>query len=353
MTPDEVSTLKYAGQVLVENFSSMVPLTFFYGAYVLLASLAMYNLLAKPTKTTSTWVLCSMLSLIFLVTTAYFCLFVAFCFKLISGALIDNTELALSDRLEIASASTLQITLAELWVSGSGNSLPFIFTDGIVVWRAWAVWGGRRNVIILPVLTLLATLGLSMASAIIVTITSTSTPDFVQGQVENLGIAGSTMSLATNLMAVILIGVKAYQHHKFMKDTIGQGYSPSGKVLIFLTESGSVYLAFQIITLCLTTTDSTPLTTLDAVDAIWINIMNIFSAAYPSLVILIANSRYSIANTTRGSGDKHPGTHISFAQPVPQGTLASTEICVEERIQSSAERHTEKGSESQDPKYVV
>ncbi|KAJ7587283.1 hypothetical protein C8J56DRAFT_1165337, partial [Mycena floridula] len=332
MTPDEVSTLKYAGQVLVENFSSMVPLTFFYGAYVLLASLAMYNLLAKPTKTASTWVLCFMLSLIFLVTTAYFCLFVAFCFKLISGALIDNTELALSDRLEIASASTLQITLAELWVSGSGNSLPFIFTD---------------------VLTLLATLGLSMASAIIVTITSTSTPDFVQGQVENLGIAGSTMSLATNLMAVILIGVKAYQHHKFMKDTIGQGYSPSGKVLIFLTESGSVYLAFQIITLCLTTTDSTPLTTLDAVDAIWINMMNIFSAAYPSLVILIANSRYSIANTTRGSGDKHPGTHISFARPVPQGTLASTEICAEERIQSSAERHTEKGSESQDPKYVV
>ncbi|KAJ7586823.1 hypothetical protein C8J56DRAFT_1165113, partial [Mycena floridula] len=209
MTPDEVSTLKYAGQVLVENFSSMVPLTFFYGAYVLLASLAMYNLLAKPTKTTSTWVLCSMLSLIFLVTTAYFCLFVAFCFKIISGALIDNTELALSDRLEIASASNLQITLTELWVSGSGNSLPFIFTDGIVVWRAWAVWGGRRNVIILPVLTLLATLGLSMASAIIVTITSTSTPDFVQGQVENLGIAGSIMSLAINLMAVILIGVKA------------------------------------------------------------------------------------------------------------------------------------------------
>ncbi|KAJ7575300.1 hypothetical protein C8J56DRAFT_1172192, partial [Mycena floridula] len=295
MTPDETLLLKHAGQVLVDNFASLVVGTFCYGTkhlsveilifvadqdtpgvYVLLASLSVYHLLLKHNKTTATWALCALLTLIFLISTASFRLDVAFCFKLTIGALIKNPELELLERFEIANASITQIDLAYGWLNGNSNSLLLIFGDSIVVWRAWAIWHGQRSVIILPGLTLLATFVLFLAENILQTITSVD-PDFVHGNVANLLFAGATMSIVTNLIAIILIGLKTYQHWKFMKDTIGPGRSAAGKVLMFLTESGIVYIGFQIINICLATTDTTQGTALDIAAQIWNNIMSTVS----------------------------------------------------------------------------
>ncbi|KAJ7575367.1 hypothetical protein C8J56DRAFT_1172211, partial [Mycena floridula] len=362
MTPDESLLLKHAGQVLVQDFASVVVLAFCYGlehlsmetlnfvtdwgvlgVYVLLASLAMYHLLLKHNKTTATWALCALLTLIFLITTASFCLGVAICFKLIIGALIENSELELLERLEIATANNRQITLADTWLDGNSNSLLVMLGDGIVVWRAWAIWHGQQSVIILPGLTLLATFALFLASNILQTITLFS-PHFVDGKVANLVIAGATMSIVTNLIATILIGLKTYQHWKFMKDTIGSGYSAAGKVLMFLTESGIVYIAFQIIDLCLSVVDTTQGTALDIAAEIWGPIMNTVSAIYPSLIILIVTNQHSISHITHRStgvagGDRNPGTHISFAHSAPQGTTDSTEDQAEAAVQSMIERH--------------
>ncbi|KAJ7575358.1 hypothetical protein C8J56DRAFT_1119789 [Mycena floridula] len=332
MTPDETLLLKHAGQVSVEDFASMVVLTFCYGAehlsveslifvadqdapgiYVLLASLAIYHLLLKHNKTAATWVLCALLTVIFLMATASFCLFVASCFKLMIEALIKNPELELSERLEIANASTTQIILAEVWLSANSNSLLLIFGDGIVVWRAWAVWHDRRSVIILPGLTLLATFG-------------------------------AAMSIVTNLIAIILIGLKTYVYSN-------PGRSAAGKVLMFLTESGIVYIGFQA--------DTTQGTALDIAAEIWNDIMNIVSAIYPSLVILIVTNQHSISHFTHGStgvaGGDNPGTHISFAHPASQGTTDSTEDQVEAAVQSMIERHhdIEKVSEAREMKDLV
>ncbi|KAJ7575337.1 hypothetical protein C8J56DRAFT_1032567 [Mycena floridula] len=335
MTPDETLLLKHAGQVLVEDFASV---TFCYGAehlsveslifvadqdvsgvYVLLASLAIYYLLLKHNKTTATWALCALLTLIFLVSTASFCIFVASCFKLMIGALIENPELELLERLEIANASTNQLALAQLWLNGSTNSPLLIFGDG---------------------LTLLATFG-----NILQTIISVD-PAFLYGKVASLLIAGAAMSIVTNLMATILIGLKTYQHWKFMKDTIGPGRSAAGKVLMFLTESGIVYIGFQG-------------TALDIATRIWIIIVTIILAIYPSLVILIVTNQHSISHFTHGStgvaGGDNPGTHISFAHPASQGTTDSTEDQVEAAVQSMIERHhdIEKVSEARGMRDLV
>ncbi|KAJ7575364.1 hypothetical protein C8J56DRAFT_1032576 [Mycena floridula] len=380
MIPDETLVLKHAGQVLVENFTSVVVLTFCYGAgylsveslifvadqdapgvYVLLASLAMYQLLLKHNKTTATWALCALLTVIFLITTASFCLFVAICFKLMIGALIKNPELELSERLAIANASINQITLANSWLGGEINSLLLIFGDGIVVWRAWAIWHGQHSVIILPGLTLLTTFALFLAQNILQTTTSNA-PNFVDGKLWSLLIAGAIMSTVTNLMAIILIGLKTYQHWKFMKDTIGAGGSAAGKVLMFLTESGIVYIGFQIINFSLATADTTGGTALDLASQIWNLIVNTVSAIYPTLVILIVTNQYSISHITHGStgvvgGDRNPGTHISFAHSAPQGTTDSTENRdqAETAVRSMIERHhdIEKVSEAREMKALV
>ncbi|KAJ7575389.1 hypothetical protein C8J56DRAFT_1172221 [Mycena floridula] len=376
MTPDETLLLRNAGQILVENFASVVTLTFCYGAeylsmdshlftdqdvpgvYVLLASLAMYPLLLKHNKTTATWTLCALLTMIFLITTASFCLFVAICFKLIIGALIKNTELELLERLEIANASTKQITLAFGWLNGDSNSLLLIFGDGIVVWRAWAIWHGRHSVIILPGSTLLATFALFLAHNILQTI-SLIRPNFFYGKVASLLIAGATMSIVTNLIAIVLIGLKAYQHWKFMKDTIGSGASAVGKVLMFL-KSGIVYIGLQIIDILLANLDTTDSTALDNAALIWGNIKHIVTAIYPSLVILIVTNQHSICHTTDGSndvagGDRSLGTHISFAHSASEGTTDSMESQTDAALQSIIERHPdiEKVSEAREIKDLV
>ncbi|KAJ7575304.1 hypothetical protein C8J56DRAFT_1119667 [Mycena floridula] len=238
------------------------------------------------------------------------------------------------------------------------RSLLLIFGDGIVVWRAWAIWHGQRSVIILPGLTLLATFALLLAVNILNTIAFVD-PNFAHGKVASLQIAGATMSIVTNLMATNLIGLKTYQHWKFMKDTIGPGRSAAGKVLMFLTESGIVYIGFQIINTCLSSIDTNLGTALDIATRIWASIMITVSAIYPSLVILIVTNQHSISHITHGStgvaGGDNPGTHISFAHPASQGTTDSTEDQVEAAVKLMIERHhdIEKVSEAREMRDLV
>ncbi|KAJ7585836.1 hypothetical protein C8J56DRAFT_1052189 [Mycena floridula] len=305
-----------------------------------------------------------MLAILFSITTTYFCLYVASGFKLMIGALINNTDLELLERFEVADSSIQPLNLAQEWISGSGYGLIFVFGDGIVVWRAWAVWSDQQSVIILPALTLLATFGLGLCflnvlliyinyQATFLTVCSMQTiastvPGIVSGAIGALLTVASALSIATNLIAVLLIGFKAYQHWKFMKDTVGVGTSAAVKVLMFLTESGIVYVLFQIINLSLGVADITIGTPLDEAANIWTEIMTIFSAAYPNLVILIVYNQHSITRVMEGSTtrSKNVGTHISFAQlPPQQGTTVTDSIMIRSQtdngFQASVARSTE------------
>ncbi|KAJ7585875.1 hypothetical protein C8J56DRAFT_891737 [Mycena floridula] len=293
-----------------------------------------------------------MLAIIFSITTTYFCLYVAAGFKLMIGALIDNTDLELVEKFEVADSSIQTLELALDWINGNGNGLTFIFGDGIVVWRAWAVWSNQQSVIILPALTLLATFATSLTVCVIQTIES-NVSDIFGGTIAALANAGSALSIATNLIAVLLIGFKAYQHWKFMKDTVGVGTSAAGRVLMLLTESGIVYVIFQIINFSLSVANKADGTPLKGTTDIWGAIMIIFSAAYPSLVILIVYNQYSIARLTEGStaGSRNLGTRISFAQPPPQqGTTDTDSIMIRSQgdngFQASGARPTEEVSEA-------
>ncbi|KAJ7600071.1 hypothetical protein C8J56DRAFT_1072786 [Mycena floridula] len=283
-----------------------------------------------------------MLAILFSITTTYFCLYVAARFTLLIGSLIENTDLELLERFGVADRSTLPLELAQRWIGDNGDGLLFVFSDGIVVWRAWAVWSDQQSVIILPALTLLATFVCSIQ-----TIESTSS-NFFSGTIGGLLTATSALSIATNLIAVLLIGFKAYQHWKFMKDTLGVGVSAAGKVLMFLTESGIVYVISQIINFSLSVVDNTNGTPLDETTSIFSVIMIIFSAAYPSLIILIVYNQHSIARFTEGStaGSRNVGTHISFARlPPQQGTTVTDSILIRSQtdngFQASAARPAE------------
>ncbi|KAJ7596245.1 hypothetical protein C8J56DRAFT_1116803 [Mycena floridula] len=264
-----------------------------------------------------------MLAILFSITTAYFSLYVAASFKLMIGHLIDNTDMELSEKFEVADHSVLPLELALRWISGNGYGLMFVFGDGIVVWRAWAVWLEQPRVVIFPALTLLATFVCSMQTV------ESAAPNVLYGVIGALANAAFSLSIATNLIAVLLIGFKAYQHWTFMKDAVGVGSSAAGKVLMFLTESGILlHPQFQIINFSLSvvsTTDTSPL--YEAAD-IWGVTMIIFSAVYPSLVILIVYNQHSIARVTEGSTSRNLETHISFARSPLKGTTTTDSIMI-------------------------
>ncbi|KAJ7585863.1 hypothetical protein C8J56DRAFT_891724 [Mycena floridula] len=194
-------------------------------------------------------------------------------FKLLIGCLIDNTDLELSERFSITDSTVLRLDLAERWIGGNGYGL----------------------------MTIASTL-----------------PGVASGTIGALATAAAALSITTNLIAVLLIGFKAYQHWRFM-DTLGVGTSAAGKVLMFLTESGIVYVIFQIINFSLsavTTTDGTPLN----------------DAANISTMIMIILSKY---------GNPH-----SFARPPPQqGTTVTDSIMIRSQtdngFQESLARPTE------------
>ncbi|KAJ3984615.1 hypothetical protein F5890DRAFT_1515881 [Lentinula detonsa] len=330
MTPEETVLLQEGGELFVRDFAYTVPLTLLYGTYALLAFQALYTMM-KRRKTIFSWVLIALLIITFLVITTYLCLYEASVFVLMQTALVKNTDLSsLEERFTIASDSIVGLDIGLMWLGGV-NGLLYMSGDGIVVWRSWAVWNGKRIVVILPIFFLFATFAIFLTSSTMRTIAfvnpSIIEPDSLFG---SLVIAGYTASIATNFTSTVLIGIQAYQHRKFMKK-VGIGSSVAVKVLLLLTESGVLYIIFQIINLCLAFLDdgynsSSPF---NVASHIWGLLMNLVAATYPTLIILIVHDNRSISHLTdsSGSGSTLFGqTHISFAQsPAVNSTMAGQE----------------------------
>ncbi|KAJ7577973.1 hypothetical protein C8J56DRAFT_363325 [Mycena floridula] len=331
MTPEEAQVLKELAQNFQMNFGLMIPLVLFYGIYILLTLSAIYTLLRKRNKTRSTWILCALLGTIFIIITLYVCLFITICFLYMEGTFIANMNLPLMERFSLANERIVKPGLTIMWVAGV-NGLLYIFGDGIVVWRAWAVWPGKRYVIILPASMLLAAFAIFLTSSTLRTMASFN-PGVIAPQFNNLAIAAYTMSIATNFTSVVLIGIKAYQHRKFMKETLGLGNSAAGKVLLLLTESGAIFVVLQIINICLAFLDDdiSGHNAFNIATHVSGVMMDLISAIYPTLIILIVSHHRSIARINELSNTisvvgQSPGAHtLSFARSPAVQTVETIE----------------------------
>ncbi|KAJ3718205.1 hypothetical protein C8R42DRAFT_136151 [Lentinula raphanica] len=323
MTPEETELLKEAGELFVRDFACTVPLALLYGVYCLLAFQAVYTVLNRR-KSKYTWILVTFLIVNFLITTTYFCLYEAIVFVLMQTALVKNTDLSLGDRFTIASDSILGLSIGDMWLGGV-NGLAYISGDGIVVWRSWAIWNGRRSVLVLPLFFLFATFAIFITSCTIRTIADVNPsiipPNTLFG---SLTIAGFTASIATNFTSTVLIGIKAYQHRKFM-NTLDMSNTMVVKILLLLTESGGLYIAFQIIQICVAFLDDSQLSnsSFNIASHVWGVVMNFVSAMYPMLIVLIVHRNKSMSD--RLSTHVFNETHISFARSRPADSVEGLE----------------------------
>ncbi|KAJ3763412.1 hypothetical protein EV360DRAFT_66310 [Lentinula raphanica] len=111
-------------------------------------------------------------------------------------------------------------------------SIEYLIGDSVVVWRACALWGYSKKVMLLPTLLLSAAAGLHDW-------------EYILGEPEvcyNSYIGTFFLSIAINLLATSLIATKAWMHHRFLRSASVKKSTRVLKIMILLVESGFIYL---------------------------------------------------------------------------------------------------------------
>ncbi|KAJ4485775.1 hypothetical protein J3R30DRAFT_1406381 [Lentinula aciculospora] len=121
-------------------------------------------------------------------------------------------------------------------------SIEYLIGDGVVVWRACALWGYDKKIMLLPILLL-------SAAAVLVPffVGCLGNHDwiYIAGEPEtcyNCYISIFFLSIGTNLLATSLIATKAWMHHRLLQSASVARTTPVLKVLVILVESGFIYL---------------------------------------------------------------------------------------------------------------
>ncbi|KAJ3977919.1 hypothetical protein EV361DRAFT_394881 [Lentinula raphanica] len=121
-------------------------------------------------------------------------------------------------------------------------SIEYLIGDSVVVWRACALWGYSKKVMLLP------TLLLSAAAVLVfffVGCLGLHDWEYILGEPEvcyNSYIGTFFLSIAINLLATSLIATKAWMHHRFLRSASVKKSTRVLKIMILLVESGFIYL---------------------------------------------------------------------------------------------------------------
>ncbi|KAJ3772427.1 hypothetical protein FB446DRAFT_736665 [Lentinula raphanica] len=121
-------------------------------------------------------------------------------------------------------------------------STEYLIGDSMVVWRACALWGYSRKIMLLPILLL------SSAAVLIfffVGCLGFHDWEYVSGEPKvcldsYLGIF--FLSITINLLATSLIATKAWNHHCLLRSASVKKSTRVLKIMILLVESGFIYL---------------------------------------------------------------------------------------------------------------
>ncbi|KAF9060149.1 hypothetical protein BDP27DRAFT_1430403 [Rhodocollybia butyracea] len=128
-----------------------------------------------------------------------------------------------------------------------------LIADGVIAWRAWAVWMDNKKVkwtlFVLMFADIAPTPGVSLADAVATDI-GYDHQDLSQSQI--LDGVTFVLSLSVNMVATCLIAFRAWTHHKSMRSIlIRRKRSKVEEILLLLVESGAIFALLQLLVLIL------------------------------------------------------------------------------------------------------
>lgn len=319
MTPSEAQTVQDIGISLLIDVVTLTCLTFLYGTFTILASVALYIIRRNGLGARSNLTMFLLTILMFALSTVYWGTFVVEVTREISDILIRNPAEPLDNKIQANGSWSFSVPD----VIGILTSMTiYVVGDMIVVWRAWTLWNDNRKLMIVPMSLLASTL------AVVITACGLRIR-LAYGDVEVIDVIGARMqqtswalSLATNMVATSLIAYKAWKHQKSIRSNLGSLKRPTKiqKILALLVGSGLLYCILWI-TLIIGIYVNIPGTGGSAVDSIFMAVCVQLAAIYPTLVIVLVSLEKTVWNTTSVVVEGSRPTGIHFAT-VPEATLA-------------------------------
>ncbi|KAJ3788871.1 hypothetical protein GGU10DRAFT_84927 [Lentinula aff. detonsa] len=282
--------LVHVGQVIYWNVASLIVTCIAYGFNLLAGSIAVYLFVKNGTRGVARKALLTLTLVIMLSTT----------WDVINRAGLYLTQIdyilmrPLSGGILAQAVAANQATVPYEYVDGWPVTINLLIGDGIVSWRAWAIYPHNILVRASLIILMLANTAVNISDVIMEDVNPS-------GQTHSLAMdtASVWVSLGVNAFATSIVALKMFRHRRSVRIISRKGSMTSvEKLLLFLVESGSAFCAFQVLfaifdTLNLyqtTTTDSSiQITTL-----ILYSIFNGFTVLYPLAVIIMVSLNSSV-----------------------------------------------------------
>ncbi|KAI0261622.1 hypothetical protein BC834DRAFT_845475 [Gloeopeniophorella convolvens] len=248
-------------------FADIVSIAGFFGAYAVLTAVALYLLLRRE-RTTVRIAMTLVTAAMFGVSTVYFVLDIV----LVADGLLRRDK-----HPETVIDLWGRVATAQIVCQGINSVLG----DGIVIWRAWVVWGRRLRVVLVPLVLLF---GVAFSSFGMAYAQSRVRADArAQHLFAKFMITLPSMTLATNLSATALILWRIGKLHVSLRGAgVSAGTVRYRRLLAVLIESGGLYCFTWALLLCFTLTGA-------EASHVCLGIISQLTGIYPTLIVVLVS----------------------------------------------------------------
>lgn len=309
-------SISYASKIVVARLTA-------YGAYFIIASIALHTIAKRSKKSLRTYLLFAALIVTFLITTLQCGLDIALLQLRIDSLLIHNPELPYLLRVQLFGSQSWfipAIIVEDIINTGMDIGLLFIINDCLAVWRAVSFYRSRgRQVYLLMLYFLTFTTMVFYVSATILQVQASHTDSISNSYaLAVLLITGSSISITVNGIATLLMGYSAYKYNLLRSKGSGASSFSGEKIMVLLAESGFLYGLIQLVRLALSISNNSSVpfySPLDTADSVFSSSTAVITAMYTPVLIIIIDYGYSMADTVQHSASTnrtragHQGDH--------------------------------------------
>ncbi|KAJ3770907.1 hypothetical protein FB446DRAFT_846680 [Lentinula raphanica] len=344
MSPDEQELLVSSAEVAFFGIVSLIVTITGYGAFVLGTTIAILSLLRRYSlrHTLASRGLLACLIVIFVCSTWNACYVGAFSLTIFRFAFVRTLPEGLV--AQVQSASNHNAT----WRYVAASWIPTIIASGgdcIVVWRAWTLFQQEKFLRFTLMTLMIANIGINVTDCILSDI---KLQVEIAQRLTTLDWLSSSLSLAVNLYATILIALKAWyaypcpnrwvytsnscrHHYRFMKNALMHEKTRAQHILLLLVESGAMYCAIQTVyeVLLLLETYTAVGTSFTLTIESIISVYFVLAASYPVAVMILVYKDISpiveIFNQTKDNLQTMQLSHSDAHAVLEQGRHRDTE----------------------------
>ncbi|KAF9073351.1 hypothetical protein BDP27DRAFT_1318752 [Rhodocollybia butyracea] len=288
MTPEEAQVINGIGVINYKNVSNMVLVCMLHGMYCLVFLTSIYIYLNKRSKREATInLLCAIMATLVLITM-YFIGFMTEIFVLVKYGIILSLPGGVIAQTESANSQSILLVwdVISIWLA----YVIYLVADGMIVWRAWAVWMDNRGVKLTLAFLMFADIGVDLAAGV----TDTRTRILGGQETQTLDWVNVALSFTINVVATSLIGFQAWIYHESVKKTVSiRKKTRLEEILLLLLESGAIFGIVQLLDIIFSILDSkdTVLPTVDLASQLIGNLYPYAAAFNPVAIYVVVQTQ--------------------------------------------------------------